>query len=1265
MPYRVLLLLIFFIWAMTFGIARAVISQAPIISQSSAAPNLVLTIDDSYSMLLECLGLSCAAKNIRLGTMPRAPTVVTSTFSTTPALPDAVYSADPTVDRWAFATITYAYYSALARRARSPDVNRLYYDPRRVYRPWMKADGSYYPNSPPTAAPYDPTGAISNATLDLTRTDAYTGLFCTGLTAAGNCEGEIRTETFARAQYHLLTPFSNQYDWTRYTKVEISGNPGPFIKYPARSDCAGSSCTQAEELQNFANWFTYYRSILHTAKAALSQSLSAIPPEVRLGYGKLSIGKVGKGRNPSPNIIDGEQTGTLMRGVRPFTGTDRNDFYSWLFGIDPAFNGGGYGLSSLRGSLIQVGNYYMRNDNAGPWAEVPGGNSTTPHVVCRRALHVTITDGAWGSVPGELDGVKTGPGDQSKATYSLQDVDVDFPYGPPYRDGVPNTLADVAMYYWKTNLRSDIATGNSLAVPALEAAWHDGATYPHMVNYTIAIASGATATAGSASGNYLNNPASVPALKAGTLSWPRPTTTAGVLYGPLEDLWHAAWNSGGMAFNALNPQGLSDAIATIIDAMKQTPGFDAPVLVPSRLGLSTYTYMASYQTKVWAGDLQAFTFDSSKGDRAKDTYGNYLTAAWAAAPKILNAFSADASARKVYTINSTPTNTNNGLSFNRINFTYNDLNSQNMIPLLTSPGGVNRVPVSQANELINYLRGENTLEYQANNGSATGRYRNRPMGSLGDIVNSNPVLVRDGEDMSYDFLPSTSSGAGSSYRQFLLDKKKRVGQVFVGANDGMLHAFNANNGDETFAFVPKAVLGSLYKLGDLNYLHQYYVDGPIVEADVYGTLLGDSVDKWRNIVVATGGAGANNIFAINVPVKPNGTGSSTTVYAPTKDDVLWEVSSTDPGFSNLGAVIQKPAIGLLRDGSWAVIVGNGYVNANGVAKLYVINALTGALIKSIDIPSASGNTDPNGLGGVRLVLDSQRQIVKAYAGDLQGNLWKFDFSSNTPSSWGLAFAGQALYTAKDANGKRQPITATPAYQVHPKGGNMVVFGTGKIYETSDAANTDPQSLYGVWDTELTESTSSLASNAIGSTSTGNNINGSGSLLVQQTVTRVSGTDYYQGSSNNVDYATKRGWYVALPSSPPGLRLVYPAQVAIGRIFLQAITPTTSTANVCVPSKGQSLDFVLNPFTGTASLTEPTFDTNGDNKITATDKVINGNVVNVIGKLSTDTDAATFSQKISATPISMGAISSATGQINVSGARNYLRRTWRQIITRPF
>lgn len=588
-----------------------------------------------------------------------------------------------------------------------------------------------------------------------------------------------------------------------------------------------------------------------------------------------------------------------------------------------------------------------------------------------------------------------------------------------------------------------------------------------------------------------------------------------------------------------------------------------------------------------------------------------------------------------------------------------------MIPLLTSPGGVTRVPSAQASDLINYIRGESTLEYQTNNGSSSGRYRSRPNGGLGDIVNSNPVLVRDGEDMSYDFLPSTLSGVGSSYRQFLLNKKKRIGQVLVGANDGMLHAFNANNGDETFAFVPKAVLGSLYKLGDLNYLHQYYVDGPVVEADVYGTIPGDSTNKWRNIVVVTGGAGANNIFAINVPVKSDGTGSSATVYPPTKEDVLWEVSSADTGFSNLGALIQKPAVGLLRDGSWAVIVGNGYVNANGVAKLYVINALTGALIKSIDIPSAAGNTDPNGLGGVRLVLDSQRQIVKAYAGDLQGNLWKFDFSSTTPSSWGLAFGGQALYTAKDANDKRQPITATPAYQVHPKGGNMVVFGTGKIYETSDAANIDPQSLYGVWDTELTEATSSLANNAIGSTSTGSNINGSASVLVQQTVTKVSGSDYYQGSSNNVDYATKRGWYVALPSSPTGLRLVYPAQVAIGRVFLQAITPTTSTANVCAPSKGQSLDFVLNPFTGTASLTEPTFDTNGDNKITVADKVIGGNVVNVIGKLSTDTDAATFSQKISATPISMGAISSSSAQITVAGAKNYLRRTWRQIITRPF
>lgn len=162
-------------------------------------------------------------------------------------------------------------------------------------------------------------------------------------------------------------------------------------------------------------------------------------------------------------------------------------------------------------------------------------------------------------------------------------------------------------------------------------------------------------------------------------------------------------------------------------------------------------------------------------------------------------------------------------------------------------------------------------------------------------------------------------------------------------------------------------------------------------------------------MVGTGGAGAKNLFAVNVPV-PSVTASgnpkalTAEESAPGADDILWEISSNDADFSDLGHVLQAPEAGILRDGTWVIVTGNGYDSANGRAKLYLINARTGARVAVLDTGAGSPGA-PNGLGGVKLVRDSAKRIVAAYAGDLYGNLWKFDFSSSTPSEWRVAFDG--------------------------------------------------------------------------------------------------------------------------------------------------------------------------------------------------------------------------------------------------------------------
>lgn len=449
--------------------------------------------------------------------------------------------------------------------------------------------------------------------------------------------------------------------------------------------------------------------------------------------------------------------------------------------------------------------------------------------------------------------------------------------------------------------------------------------------------------------------------------------------------------------------------------------------------------------------------------------------------------------------------------------------------------------------------------------------------AAGDIVNSKPVPVLYGEDAMYDFLPPLPSGTRSSYRQFLQSKNKRRGQVFTG------------------------------------------VDGPWIEADIYDSRIatGATVTGWRNLVIGSSAAGARKLFAINVPVSSEG--NFKTLYAPTAADILWEINSSNSHFADLGAVLQKPSVGIMRDGTWVVILGSGSVDKKGTAKLFIINALTGAFIQSIALPGSANN----GLGGVRLVLDKQRQITAAYAGDLQGNLWKFDFSSARRSDWGLAFGNTALYQAKDAADQVEPITLSPSYVAHPQGGNLVLFGTGKLLDRADASDHPVQSLYGVWDRVITGHHSGAVADAISTQSSGSAASGASSKLVQQTLSAISDTPLYRASVHAVNYTDQRGWFIRLDKHPSGLRLASSPQLTLGREVFQPLSYMDDAASAFAPRPGKSVNWVLHPLTGSAVSTDPPLDGHGD-----------------------------------------GALSSATGRTSVAGEKIWLRRSWRQIINRP-
>ena len=860
----------------------------------------------------------------------------------------------------------------------------------------------------------------------------------------------------------------------------------------------------------------------------------------------------------------------------------------------------------LRRAMDDVGQYFSRTDDRSPWSSNPeggsGGAGSNP-LSCRRSFHVLMTDGIWN--------------DEGGKPSSVTDADVDSVAGPEI------VHADEKTKYRYTPTAPYAAAGDpSLADVALyywsrdlqkdlpndvPGTDRDPAFWQHLVNYTIGL--GIT--------GQLRNPEDLPALIAGK-SWGTPKSGS---IDNVDDLWHAAINSRGKSANARSSQEYANTLRSMVEDIVARSSTEAGVAVSGRsYSPTTVKYIPGYKSGAWTGEVEARNLSNG-------------STAWYASEKL-----PAPSSRSIYTL---------GPDSSGIPFTTGALTSSVQSQLGVSlPGG-----------LVEYLRGDRTKE-------SAGVFRQRAS-VLGDIVNSAPVLVKDLVDSQYDFLPASTAGR-SSYLSYLSSKKYRSAQLFVGANDGMLHAFNAGTGVESFAYVPRTVLPSLSALADPNYEHRYFVDGPVAEFDIY-----DKDDgKWRNLVVGTGGAGAKNMFAINVPVPTmpasgDPVALSAQASAPGKDDILWEINSDHADYKELGHVLQPPESGITQDGTWVMVFGNGYDSVSKRAQLYVINARTGARIAVLD--TGWGHEGwPNGLGGVKLVRDSNKRIMYAYAGDLYGSMWKFDLSSTTTSNWNIAFGKTPLFWGINSAGQNEPFTATPAVMPHPLGGFMVLAGTGKLFESPDAFSTMEQTLYGVWDRVPLGGDTSQDKDNVGYSWNPTLHNAS---LVTQTITGLKINDrvgdYFALSNNSVDYGSgstggKRGWKIRM-SIKPGQRLIYAPQIASGRVIFDTMAPGGNGSS-CESAGPQGYTFVIDPFSGAPSQEGPTFDTNDDGQFTAADNVSAAithsssigqrQIVRIHGTTQVRLEGA----------VAPGSTSNSSKKVNLGGTP--AKRQWRQIAAPP-
>ena len=444
-------------------------------------------------------------------------------------------------------------------------------------------------------------------------------------------------------------------------------------------------------------------------------------------------------------------------------------------------------------------------------------------------------------------------------------------------------------------------------------------------------------------------------------------------------------------------------------------------------------------------------------------------------------------------------------------------------------------------DVLNWIRGDRSKE----EGQPSGTLRKRTK-ILGDIVNSTPYLLGAPPSTGYATNPDGTPNDG--YTTFYAANKDRTKMLYVGSNDGMLHAFDASNGQEKFAFIPKTVFPNLASLASPNYTidrnnHKFLVDGSPRVFDAYLPSRGG----WRSILIGTTGAGGKAVFALDVTDRD----------AFDQNDILWEYTHTE-----LGYTIGQPTVGRIGS-TWAVAFGNGYQSTSGCASLFVLNLENGTPFVAGQPNIATGACGSNGLAAPALRFDTNKNAVAAYAGDLQGNVWKFDFPSST-----VAFSGNPMFQARDGSGVVQPITAPLEITEYPTNSDkyLVFFGTGKYFETGDHnANPSPvQSLYGIWDNN-------------GPTITGR------SKLQYQTISEQAkaGNNFRALSKNPVTLSdTQRGWYVDLVvnSSPVGERVVDKAILNLGRaVFVSRIL--YESEDPCAVSTGTSWVMVVDMVTG--------------------------------------------------------------------------------------
>ena len=999
--------------------------------------------------------------------------------------------------------------------------NALAYNPDFTYLPWQGVDntGAAFDNAIPTAArwnPYNANEGTVNVVTQFGRSilwGQWTDIDGDNLYDAGECPTAVQPGGGFNGR---------TFNDPRWVEVQSMGTaPDPRYFNPV------TGLNHSEQV-NFANWYSYYRKREHVLKAVMGILITDATSRMGLA-----------------TLWNRNNVGRAIRDMN--NAADKDTLLNQVYRINSS-NG-----TPLRRLLNEVGKYY--NTTESPNAAILNHNESSPIQPaadggeCQQNFTILMSDGFWN---GGNPGVGNEDGDANTAFD-----------GGPHADVWSNTLADVAMRYYETDLDTGL-TGNVPTIPGI-----DDNQEQHMVTYTVAFG---------LSGTGLTAPVDHdPATPAPP--WTQPQANQNTT---IDDMIHAAFNGRGEYLNASTPgtliTALSDALGSIEDrtsSSASTVAFDTGVLqTDSRL------YVAGFDPTQFTGSVEAFTINADGTIGDLDASGNPIVNGngepipqWNAQDAITPTTRGD-----FYTMVVKGADPISGTGGTKTAIGFVNTDAELVAATEITTGTTPSTTLIPGQAVVDYIRGEKdvaTLRTDYPSATFPGLDFRERTELLADIVGGSPTVLTD-LDFGYDLLPGSE---GSTYEAFLNAQRTQYQNgnevVMVGSNGGMVHALSASSGgDEIFSYVPQTLHDKLHRLSEPGYTHEFYVNAPGIAADAF-------VGGWKKLYVSAMGEGGRGIFALDM-----------TDSTPNTNPYLWEVNNSnhnvaiDARYNELGFIKHAPSLVRLQNGRWGVVVGNGYNSQSQRAQLFILDAADGSIIRVFDTldNNSIGMSSPRTLDE-----DGDRIIDTIYVGDLNGNMWKIDVSSPNESAWGFAHGTaanpQPMFSAVDGNGKAQAIMAKPSLAFHPDGGFMVLFGTGKFIEPSDVVipnNPVVDTFYGLRDN-------------------GSTIPSSRTTLVEQNVSTTPGTggNARSVSSNPVDYTAKQGWYMDFDLAD-GERIFTESLVFTEIVVFVTFNPQDTPCGAGGTSFIMAVDFLNGAATQGA-----VFDFNGDGIIDTNDNFAGG------------------------------------------------------------